>query len=354
MRGTRIWRNQIEDARKKDKNGAIGVKDSDIAQSATGLGNGIFGKTKLDPSSDGNENPFSQAKSSKLGNGQSNPFSSPTQALNPFSSTVPAQGIPLPKSTPSSSSAAEPDLSTTFAQKVRLSPAFAQINTAPSITYEPWPTNLPRSYPLSLLDAAYETLDPSSSSQSSSKASRASLINNIPTNGTVRAEPDDGKDGVEMSMDNTFQKFADRVAQNPEQVLRYEFRGSPLLYRRDDKVGQMLLRRGSSVVGAGNGFPTSIAGRLQGSDGVGAVGGGLPRCGHCDSGRVFEFQLMPHAIAELESEEEGLDGMEWGTVIVGVCSKDCADEDVEGKREELVTWREEWVGVQWEEEVKSK
>ena len=353
LRGSRIFGNQVEDAGKKDKRATIGVKGGNVAQSATGLGNSIFGKTKSNPSNVGNENPFSQANSSKPGSGSSNPFSSPSQANNPFSSTVLAQGTPLSESTPSSS-ATEPDLSTTFAQKARLSPASAQIDTASSITHEPWPKSLPDSYPLSHLDAAYETLDPPSLSQSSSKASRVSLINSIPTNSTAGGEPEDGKDGVEMSMDSTFQKFADRVAQNPEQVLRYEFGGSPLLYRRDDKVGQMLLQEGSSVAGAGNGSSTSIMGRLQGSGGVGTVGGGLPRCGHCGSQRVFEFQLMPHAIVELETEEEGLDGMEWGTVIVGVCSKDCADEDVDGKSEKMVTWREEWVGVQWEEEVKRK
>ena len=354
LRGTRIWRAHTESVGKKDKHAAIGEKGSDVAPSATGLGNSIFGKAKSTPSRGENENPFSQAKSSKPGNGLSNPFSSPSQTANPFSSTVPAQETPLLESTPSSNSAAEPDLSTTFAQKARLSPASVQTDNAPPISYEPWPITLPDSYALSHLNAAYETLDPPSSSQSSSKASRASLMNSISTNGSEEGEPDDGKDGVEMSMDNTFQKFADRVAQNPEQVLRYEFGGSPLLYRRDDKVGQMLLQGGPSVAGAGNALSTSIMGRMQGSSGVRTEGGGLPRCGHCGSQRVFEFQLTPHAIAELEAEEEGLDGMEWGTVIVGVCSNDCADEGVEGKDEKMVTWREEWVGVQWEEEVQRK
>ena len=58
---------------------------------------------------------------------------------------------------------------------------------------------------------------------------------------------------------------------------------------------------------------------------------------------------MPQAIAELEAEEEGLEGMEWGTVIVGVCERDCSERGV-GAGE--VGWVEEWVGVQWEEEAK--
>jgi pre-rRNA-processing protein TSR4 len=60
--------------------------------------------------------------------------------------------------------------------------------------------------------------------------------------------------------------------------------------------------------------------------------------------------LTPHAITELEAHEMSIDGMEWGTIILGVCSKDCKPADVpEGE----VGYVEEWVGVQWEE-VNSK
>jgi pre-rRNA-processing protein TSR4 len=65
---------------------------------------------------------------------------------------------------------------------------------------------------------------------------------------------------------------------------------------------------------------------------------------------VFEVQLTPHAITELEAEEMSLDGMEWGTIIMGVCSKDCKPSDV---AEGQVGYVEEWIGVQWEE-VESK
>lgn len=56
---------------------------------------------------------------------------------------------------------------------------------------------------------------------------------------------------------------------------------------------------------------------------------------------MFELQLVPQAIAELEVEEVGLEGMEWGTVVLAVCEKDCGGEEW--------CWKEEWVGVQWEE-----
>lgn len=64
---------------------------------------------------------------------------------------------------------------------------------------------------------------------------------------------------------------------------------------------------------------------------------------------MFELQLTPHAITELEVDEMGMEGMEWGTVIVGVCGKDCVP-NATGDGE--VGYLEEWVGVQWEELAK--
>lgn len=63
------------------------------------------------------------------------------------------------------------------------------------------------------------------------------------------------------------------------------------------------------------------------------------------------MQLTPHAITELEAEDMSIDGMDWGTVIVGVCSEDCQEK---GKAAGQVGYVEEWVGVQWEEIADSK
>lgn len=138
------------------------------------------------------------------------------------------------------------------------------------------------------------------------------------------------KDAYEDRIDKTFQRFADRLAQNPEQVIRYEFKGQPLLYSKTDNVGKLL-----SGVGRETGKVTTSSGGAN----------GMPRCSNCGSGRVFEVQLTPHAIMELERDESGLDGMEWGTIIVGVCGKDCQENGVDSG----VGYIEEWVGVQWEE-----
>ncbi len=58
------------------------------------------------------------------------------------------------------------------------------------------------------------------------------------------------------------------------------------------------------------------------------------------------MQLTPHAIQELEADEDGLDGMDWGTVIVAVCENNCQQRGVKPGEAAYV---EEWAGVQWEE-----
>jgi len=147
---------------------------------------------------------------------------------------------------------------------------------------------------------------------------------------TTGGEGKEDKEVFESSMDRTFQKFADRLAQNPEQVLRYEFGGQPLLYSNQDLVGKMI--EGPSGQGK-----------------VRSVGSRVPRCANCGAERAFELQLTPHAIVDLEAEELGIEGMEWGTIILMVCGKDCVARGV-GAGE--VGYVEEWVGVQWEEVIK--
>jgi len=73
----------------------------------------------------------------------------------------------------------------------------------------------------------------------------------------------------------------------------------------------------------------------------------IPRCANCGAGRVFELQLTPQLIMELEREDLGLDGMDWGSVVMGCCGRDCCPEGGVG-------FVEEWVGVQWEEKASHK
>ena len=137
-------------------------------------------------------------------------------------------------------------------------------------------------------------------------------------------------------MDKTFQRFADRLSQNPEQILRYEYAGQPLLYAKNDKVGKLL----APPAGSEN---TTTKVKTQPAASSTAR---IPRCTNCGANRVFEMQLTPHAITELEADDISLDGMDWGTIILAVCANDCAEK---GRKAGEVGYVEEWVGVQWEE-----
>ncbi|PNY23420.1 20S rRNA accumulation protein 4 [Tolypocladium capitatum] len=266
-----------------------------------GLGEALFGAKALGGGA-ARGNPFST---------NANPFSSSSGSGNPFSSAPASSNDPFAsrpaKDTPSDTTTQS--LSKTFAETLSLNAPPSQPPPPP----EPWPeaASQPRPYPvLYLAGADYETLDPTPPDAA------------IPAN--ARVEDADApepslldREAFESAMDAAFQKFADRLAQNPDQVIRYEFAGAPLLYSKTDAVGD----------------------RLSGK-------GGMPGCANCGGRRVFEVQLTPNAIAELEADELSLEGMEWGTIIVGVCEKDCVPRQTEkGKTGYL----EEWVGVQWEE-----
>lgn len=269
------------------------------------LGAALFGTTSPTPAQS-NPNPFSTSTSSSH---------SPS---NPFSSLGPASTL-ASKPPQSPTKSVEPPLET-FAQKLRLSEA----DSSPSLAapLQPWPDQsaFKSPFPQFNLDADYEVLNP--------EATDPRTSNSGPSKSNYDTE-DDGpsKETEDMTLDKTFHKFARRLAQNPEQVLRYEYGGQPLLYSGTDAIAPRFI------------VPHNKAGAVQ----------GMPRCENCGAGRVFELQLVPGLIEALEEGEEiGVDeGMEWGTIILGVCSKNCA---VVGE----VAFREEWVGVQWEERVKYK
>lgn len=285
------------------------------------LGGSIF-NTSFQSSSAPGRNPFALQN---MSNGLQKCPNAFTSALNGIF------GSPMPSTIP-------PDQSnqsaTPFAQQADISSSESQTSraTKQEPPHSPWPSQsqLPSPYPSYHLDADYETLDPTPDPASSShQASRTDLTTNGPSDATV-----EDKDTFESSIDKTFQRFADRLAQNPEQVLRYEFAGQPLLYSHDDAVGR-LFSSGASHTTSNAKIKTVTP----------ATARGIPTCPSCGANRVFELQLVPQAIAELEVDEEGLDGMDWGTIILGVCEKDCVDKAGENQW----SWREEWAGVQWED-----
>lgn len=289
------------------------------------IGESLFGVTSSSTAAPANPfaNPFSSASHSKA---LANPFSSPSAAASPFAAPTPTVRV-----TPDEAEAeATTTLPETFASKVRLTSATP--SPQPARPHEPWPaqSSFPPTYPLYHLDAEYETLDAPSTPQ---------ILENtrvdVDMEGTGGSGKED-KDVYESTIDKTFQRFADRIGENSEQVLRYEFKGKPLLYSDSDSVGKTL--------GPHSEHGSSSNANITTTGSRGGVG--IPRCQNCGADRVFEVQLTPHAITELEAEEMSIDGMEWGTIVLGVCAKDCKPNDVvEGE----VGYVEEWVGVQWEE-----
>ncbi|CAO2656285.1 Nn.00g050880.m01.CDS01 [Neocucurbitaria sp. VM-36] len=296
------------------------------------IGESLFG-VKDSQSTAAPSNPFSNPFSSKP-NGQTpaNPFSSQSGGANPFAASPPS----VPVQSDAKQDEASTTLPETFASKVRLSsPPPSQ---QPPRPHEPWPaeSSFPTPYPLYHLDAEYETLDAPSTPQVPENARM-----DIDAEGSSTGGGKEDKDVFESSLDKTFQKFADRVGENAEQVLRYEFKGKPLLYSDHDAIGKLLAHHSDNGPSS-NAKITTVSSR---------GGASIPPCQLCGAERVFEVQLTPHAITELEADEMSIDGMEWGTIIMAVCSKDCKPSDVsEGE----VGYAEEWVGVQWEEVASKK
>lgn len=258
----------------------------------TNMGESLFGVKPTQSSQ--NANPFSVA----AGSAAANPFSAPNQAnaVNPFATASSLAAKPAQKADPAE------DLPKTFAEKARIASDNDPKSRATAGPVEPWPETsaFPAPYPSYYIDADKEYLE----AESSAIPSNVRLDGDDTEGGAGSSSAADDKAAFESTMDKTFQRFADRLSQNPEQVLRYDYGGQPLLYSKKDAMGKTWPR--------------------------------VPRC-KCGAERVFELQLTPHAITELEAEDLSLDGMDWGTVILAVCSNDCDGNN------------EEWVGVQWEE-----
>jgi pre-rRNA-processing protein TSR4 len=295
-----------------------------------GLGEALFGVKPATASGTApRANPFATSSTPSTNNPFAPKPAASTAPTNPFAQQPPATLSPEPaKPTPAPTDQATATLPQTFASALSLNNP--QPPSSPPPPREPWPetASQPTPFPVRwIADADYETLDPLSLPPIAQATTTMDLDTTEATGAGGGSGGKEDKEVFESTHDATFQKFADRVGQNPEQCIRYEFCGVPLLYSKGDAVGKVLHS-------AADGKEKVMVSR------------GMPRCGNCGAGRVFEVQLMPEAIQELEVEEDGLDGMDWGTVIVGVCERDCQEKGVEVGEAGYV---EEWTGVQWEE-----
>ncbi|KAK3386389.1 programmed cell death protein 2 [Sordaria brevicollis] len=320
-------------AKEDKKKPAVEEKKVEMPKASTlGLGEALFGAK---PATGGAKtNPFAPGGGSGA---SANPFAPKgTASANPF---APKQETPKPE-TPKTTTEqqkqeeqATNDLPKSFAETLSLNNTQqTQTPQEPVPAPEPWPTDLstlPPPYPERWIwDADYETLEPEPSLPPQKIETMDIDTESGPSGGGSGKED---KDVFESTMDAVFQRFADRVGQNPEQVIRYEFAGQPLLYSKSDAVGKLLHVPAASA----NEKVSTTGGK-----------GKIPRCTNCGAGRVFEVQMTPHAIEELECEEDSMEGMDWGTIIVGVCEKDCSPR---GTERGAAGYVEEWAGVQWEE-----
>jgi len=316
LRGVRVSEELLIEHKKQGKQLEEAEPKKEVKASELGLGESIFG---VKPSTGGTAkaNPFMTGSGSGSGG---NPFTAKPSGVNPFGPAKPASSADTPETKEITQNAADA-LPKTFAETLSLNNPQQPVSHGPVPPPEPWPTSpndLPKPYPVRWLsDAEYEALDPTPPPVTQNTAAVPMELDNDDGSGGGGQED---KETYESNMDTTFQKFADIVGQNPEQCIRYEFGGQPLLYSKADAVGKLLK----------------------------AGGPGMPRCSNCGANRVFEVQLTPHAIEQLESEEDNdiAEGMDWGTIIVGVCEKDCTER---GQRNGETGYVEEWAGVQWEE-----
>lgn len=141
------------------------------------------------------------------------------------------------------------------------------------------------------------------------------------------------KQSLPRGVDKQFKKFTERVEFSPAQCVRYDMNGQPLFYSALTPQQQQQINT---------------------------------TCPHCRGPRIFECQLMPNVLsvlpaAEYASQEQPastqetkpkdskslLDswnvGMEFGTIMVFVCQKDCHPGSIED-----VGYMEETAIVQYE------
>jgi pre-rRNA-processing protein TSR4 len=150
------------------------------------------------------------------------------------------------------------------------------------------------------------------------------------------------KQHLPKGVDKQFKKFTERVEFNPTQCVRFDFSGQPLFYSSLYPQQQQELTK---------------------------------KCQYCSGTKVFEFQLMPNVLSVLPTSEyasasasasaassaattqagkaKNIDaktmldswsvGMEFGTVLVFTCQKDCHPGSIED-----ICYMEETIIVQYE------
>lgn len=170
-----------------------------------------------------------------------------------------------------------------------------------------------------------------------------------------------------LNIDQVFDKFSQRVEIEPEQVVRYDLKGTPLPFSSSDATFKRLFPdpKPESVT------ITKAAFNVASPQKRVYDASSIPACPSCGAARVFECQLMPNMINVLSSpssvndknltdeerrqavatalkkgDQDARGSMEWGTCMVFSCENDCCRD--ENNKESKESWKEEFVLVQWD------
>ncbi|KAF9437164.1 hypothetical protein BGZ76_001774 [Entomortierella beljakovae] len=312
------------------------------------------------------------------GSGFVNPFASPSGSANPFAAPpgfgTGFQAPPLPTTTTAAAAAAP------------VAKSFASV-TSSNIPQDPnsesedeeeetseqteWPEELP-SFDPHYLYISEEVLEKSDKLNDDISKRYAHLLaleeaaneenddeegSGGGSNGATWSGETYEKSTLPKGVDKAFKKFTERVQSWPDQCVRYDFPGIPLLFSYSDNTAQTLLPPNSTQHSK---HSTPSAHRI-------------PKCPSCKGPRGFEFQLMPHMLSLLDvtstkylSEEENKSlkdrkgvqlfdiGMEWGTILVYSCVEDCFGkkaqmEEANNNDQHKVKYFEEVALVQFED-----
>ncbi|KAF9413038.1 hypothetical protein BGZ94_000864 [Podila epigama] len=280
-------------------------------------------------------NPFAAPAAFDMGNalfggsssGFNNPFAAPSSTNTGFA-PPPGFGVPTPAPAVSFASAASTNIST----KEEDSSSDEEEQDASKESTE-WPESLP-SFSPHYLYITEEVLE-DSENEEDEIAQRYSHLLALEDDVNKEDEAEGGaswggeayeKASLPKGVDKAFQKFTERVQAWPDQCVRYDFPGLPLLFSYSDATAQQLLPPNTKQHSK---HTTPSAHRI-------------PRCPACKGPRGFEFQLMPNLLSLLDvtsqkylsaderaslKSRKGADlfniGMEWGTILVYSCIDDC-------------------------------
>ncbi|KAG0250534.1 hypothetical protein BG011_008272 [Mortierella polycephala] len=317
------------------------------------------------------------------GSGFNNPFAPPSNTTNPFAPPpgfgvgfpAPTSTVPTAPATLTTKSFASAASSNIPEKEEPCGESGSEQNDDSVDKSTPWPEDMPTFSP-HYLYITEEILDDSGAideiSQRYSHLLALEGIANNDSNGNDDgdASQDSGaswsgeayeKASLPKGVDKAFKKFTERVQAWPDQCVRYDFPGLPLLFSFSDPTARLLL-------------PPSTA---QHSKHTSPSAHRIPKCPACKGPRGFEFQLMPNLLSLLDvtskrylsvEEQKSLKdrkgaqmfdiGMEWGTILVYSCVGDCFEksltsgkenDDESGNANNRVRYFEEVALVQFED-----